>query len=245
MKCLFFLYGEYRTFPTAVKTWNILDTPNLDIVIHTPPNTSEHISSKTIQPISKEKFDVLGNPNVFFYDRYSYQKTDLHVLHHSYRFLSKYLNSNSDKIYDYVFIGRLDSSFYLEKYTDLFNIKEDILFCLNTPRLENNNEFVPDHTFFGSYKTIKKFVDNLPSTEYLENSHQDIAKYIGNNFKYMEWHYPFESYHIRPKMEKYFENYFNKFGKIKEVDNNYVRFISDFLSNKYKELETEYKKINE
>jgi hypothetical protein len=68
MKCLYFLYGEKRTFETARKFWNILDIPNLDIVIHTPNTTSDYLGSSNFESVTEKDFDVLGNPKVFLYD---------------------------------------------------------------------------------------------------------------------------------------------------------------------------------
>lgn len=243
MKVLFFLYGEYRTFPTAIKTWNILDIPNLDIVIHTPPSTSEYFESGDIKSITKEHFSILGNPQVFFYDRYEYQKTDLHVLHYSYRFLSKYLKEFPEKQYDYIFIGRLDSTFYLENYTEFFNEKRNEIFAISPPYISTEATFIPDHTFFGTYEVIKKFVDNLPDGEFLQNSHGDMAHYVKNNFETLEWKYPFDCTHVRPNMVSYYENHFKKYGKIKEKDENYLSFLeTEFFKNYYTNLELEYKR---
>lgn len=244
MKCLFFLYGEYRTFPTACKTWNILDIPNLDILIHTPSTTSDHRGNLDLKNITIDHFNILKNTKIFLYDRDEYQKTDMHVLHYSYRFLSKYLKENPTQVYDYIFIGRLDSSFYLENYTDLFNKKENNLFALNTPYINPPATFIPDHTFFGTYEVIKKFVDNLPPSELLENSHSDMAHYVNDNFESLEWQYPFDCAHIRPNMVSYFDDYFNKNEKIKEIDRNYISFINDFYTEPYYgKLDTEYKQL--
>ena len=91
MKCLYFLYGEKRTFETARKFWNILDIPNLDIVIHTPNTTSEYLGSSNFESVTEEDFNTLNNPKVFLYDRKDFSNTDNHVLHYSFRFLSKSL----------------------------------------------------------------------------------------------------------------------------------------------------------
>lgn len=241
MKCLFFLYGEYRTFQTAVKTWNILDIPDLDIVIHTPTTSSHHIKSENFKNITEHDFSILKNKKIFFYQREDYRKTDLHVLHFSYRFLSKYLNENYKDKYDYIFIGRLDSTFYLEDYKKLLSEKREELFILHFVK---NHLFIPDHSFFGSYSIIKKFVDNLPPTEKLVNSHSDMANYVFNNFKISQWDYSWDSYHIRDNMISYFESYFNQNGKIKNIDNLYIDFMKKFHKTHFIHLDNEYKKLN-
>jgi hypothetical protein len=237
MKCLFFLYGEKRTFETARKFWNILDIPNLDIVIHTPNTTSDYLSSQDFKTVSKKDFDVLGTPKVFLHDRNDYLKTDIHVLHFSYRFLSEYLKNN---VYDYVFIGRLDSSFYVENWKDILNNKEDYLFTLQEA---NGKTFMQEHSFFGSYNSIKKFVDNLPNKKYWSHNdpHYNMCRYIENNFteKVLK---NYESMHIRFNMIRYFESYFSKFGKLNNIDKNYLNFIKDFKLKYEKYLTIEYGK---
>lgn len=240
MKCLYFLYGEYRTFETAVKTWNILNIPNLDIVIHSPNTTSEYLGSQNFKEITANHFNILGNPKVFLHHRLEYKKTDLHVLHHSYRFLSKYLNE-CDVVYDYIFIGRLDSTFYLEDWEKFISIKRKPLFAISKPYIGRGNDFIPDHTFFGNHYIIKDFVDKLPPQEHLENSHRDIARYIHNNFECDEWPH-FDSIHIRPNMTHLFEKYFLNNGTIKNIDSNYINFLEkDFYPNYHMKLDREYK----
>jgi hypothetical protein len=242
MKSLFFLYGEYRTFPTAVKTWNILDIPNLQIVIHTPNTSSNHIYQKNYKKISENDFLILKNKKIYFYDREDYLKTDLHVLHFSYRFLSKYLNEISNDEYDYIFIGRLDSTFYIEHYNKLLNEKRDELFALSVPYSIPNHSFIPDHAFFGSYQTIKKFVDKLPPTKNLTNSHTDMGIYVHENFSCSLWDFSWETQHIRDNMIPYFEKYLEKSGKLKEYDKSYLDFIEWFDKNYRLILDDGYKK---
>lgn len=235
MKCLFFLHGEKRTFETARKFWNILDIPNLDIVIHTPTTTSDYWGSNDFKSVNKNHFDVLDSPKVFLYGRNDFKETDNHVLHYSYRFLSKYLTDNQ---YDFVFVSRLDSTFYIENYKKYISNKTEVLYI--TLPIENSY-FVQDHTFFGSYETIKKFVDNLPDTKFFEDSHKGMAIYMKENFEQKEW-IGYESVHIRPNMLRYFEKYYEKFGNLKNVDSQYMNFINDFKKNYEYKLDIEYKK---
>jgi hypothetical protein len=237
MKCLFFLYGEKRTFETARKFWNILDIPNLDILIHTPNTTSDYLGSRNFENVSEKDFNTLKNVKVFLHDRNDYLKTDIHVIHFSFRFLSEYLKDN---VYDYVFIGRLDSSLYIENWKDVLRNKEDYLFTLQQA---SGKTFMQDHSFFGSYNSIKKFVDNLPNKEYWSSNdpHYKMCRYIENNFteKLLK---NYESIHIRFNMIRYFESYFNKFGKLNVIDKNYSNFIKEFKSKYEYNLDIEYKK---
>lgn len=238
MKCLFFLYGEYRTFPTAVKTWNILDIPNLDIVIHTPTTSSDFRFSQDFTDIKESDFSVLNNPKIFFYERNEFKKTDKHLLHFSFRFLSEYLKSNTVE-YDFIFIGRVDSEFYLKDYKDFISIKRDELFVIDLPYMDPENPFMPDHIFFGSGNMIKKFVDNLPSREDLWDSHSGMAIYVHNNFKPKTWK-KFNSIHIRTNMITLFEDYFNSNNKIQNVDEKYEEFLKNKFYPNHIELEEAY-----
>lgn len=237
MKCLFFLYGEYRTFPTAVKTWNILDIPDLDIVIHTPNTTSDYLGSNKFKPISKKKFNILNNPKVFLYNREDFRNTDDHVLHFSWRFLSKYLKETNIK-YHYIFVGRLDSSFYVEDWKELISTQQNFLFPL---QLATGNTFIRDHAFFGSGTVVKNFVDNLPNRNFWSaDPHLAMCKYIEENFNEKMWK-KFESNHIRPNWIRYFDLYF-KNKKIKNIDTDYADFIDYFIKNCQYNLDIEYKK---
>lgn len=238
MKSLFFLYGEKRTFETARKFWNILDIPNLDIVIHTPNTSSDYFTCLDFQKVTERDFDILGNPAVFLYDRDDYRKTDNHVLHYSYRFLSNYLK-NIETIYDSIFIGRLDSTFYIENVENFTPSIDNYLFTLQ-PAVENG--FIQEHAFFGSYEKVKMFLDNLPKKEYFSNQpHTRMSAYIFKNINSSEWEI-FHSTHIRSNMVRYFELYINKYKKIKNIDTNYFNFIKNFLSKYEPKLDIEYKK---
>lgn len=238
MKCLFFLYGEKRTFETAQKFWNILDIPNLDIIIHTPTTTSEYVGSLDFKKVTENHFDVLGNPKVFLYDRDDYRKTDTHVIHYSWRFLSNYLN-NLNIIYDYIFVGRLDSTFYLHDWQNVIKNNSDELYILSDALPETH---MADHAFFGRGDIVKKFLNNLPDTLYLHNPHTGLSNYIYKNFK-QKTIQNFESSHIRPNMVRYFESYIQKYGKLKNVDDNYILFLKKEFNVKYEyKLDIDYKK---
>jgi D-beta-D-heptose 7-phosphate kinase/D-beta-D-heptose 1-phosphate adenosyltransferase len=231
MKHLFFLYGEKRSFETARKFWNILDMPNVDIVIHTPNTTSDYIGSQDFETVSEKDFDILGAPKVFLYDRDEYKKTDNHVPHFSWRFLSEYLN-NSDEIYDLIFVGRLDSTFIINEWDRLSSADKNVFY----PLLETvGQSFAPDHAFFGSYNIIKKFVNNLPETDYWNidgDPHTNFCKYVGDNFKEKIWEGGFYSQHIRYNMIPYFE---------KNVNEPYNKFINEFNKLHHDKLDIQYK----
>lgn len=226
MKCLYFLYGEKRTFETARKFWNILDIPNLDIVIHTPNTTSDYLGSSNFESVTEKDFDVLGNPKVFLYERNSYKATDNHVLHYSFRFLSKYLNECGD-VYDCIFIGRVDSTFYIKDLEKLLNNVPNQIYPLG--QLSNNGEplqHIPDHAFFGSHEMIKKFADNFPNTEFFNEpgSHKGMILYLLSMFEEKYWK-GFQSHHIRPNEIKYYDVYVNENGDPKlDID----KFINTF-----------------
>jgi hypothetical protein len=256
MKCLYFLYGEKRTFETARKFWNILDIPNLDIVIHTPNTTSDYLGSSNFESVTEKDFDVLGNPKVFLYERNSHKATDNHVLHYSFRFLSKYLNECGD-VYDCIFIGRVDSTFYIKDLEKLLNNVPNQIYPLG--QLSNNGEplqHIPDHAFFGSHEMIKKFVDNIPNTEFFDipGSHKGMILYLLSMFEEKYWK-GFSSNHIRLNEIKYYDAYVKENGDPKlDIDKfiNTFKYLNNELSRvdlshiglteKENILEIEYKK---
>lgn len=238
MKCLFFLYGEKRTFETARKFWNILDIPNLDIVIHTPDTTSDYLGSTDFQNVTENDFNILGNPKVFLHNRNDFKKEINRSTHYSWKFLSKYLNQ-SNVFYDFIFVCRLDSTFYVEDWESISKNKENRIFLTGRAK---GNDFIQDHVFFGNYNVIKNFVDNFPIIGIDDNPHYQMCRYIENNFEEKDW-YNFHSIHIRNNMVRYFELYIDKYKKIKNIDANYLNFIKNIFCEKYEyKLDIEYKK---
>ena len=236
MKSLLFLYGELRSFDTAIKTWNILDIPDLDIVIHTPTTTTNKPTNKNYINVTSDDFSKLSNSEIYFYDRDDYKTSDTHVLHYSYRFLSKYLKTS--KKYKYIFIGRLDSSFYIHNLDRFLKICKNELYVQQTPK--SHNFFMPDHVFFGKCEIIKKFVDNLPPSEQLEYSHSDMGRYVlNNNFDLSVWP-AFESRHIRDNMVDIFNEYFKNRQPIQNIDDDYLNFYKT-NNTLFIKLDNEYK----
>ena len=213
MKYLYFLYGERRTFETARKFWNILDIPNLDIVIHTPNTTSDYLGSSNFESVTEKDFNTLNNPKVFLHERNDFSNTDGHAMHYSFRFLSKYLNE-CDDVYDCIFIGRVDSTFYIKDLEKLLNNVPNQIYPLG--QLSNNGEplqHIPDHAFFGSHEMIKKFVDNIPNTEFfvIPGTHKGMILYLLSMFEEKYWK-GFQSHHIRPNEIKYYDVYVKENG---------------------------------
>ena len=237
MESLLFLYGELRSFETAIKTWNILNMPELDIIVHTPNTTTPKFSNITYVNVTEQDFAKLPNSKIYLHDREDYKISDSHVLHYSYRFLSNYLKTS--KKYKYIFIGRVDSTFYIHDLDNFLKTCDDELYVQQLPNTENS--FMPDHVFFGKYDVVKKFVDKLPPSEQLEYSHSDMGRYlIREKFNLKQWP-TFESRHIRDNMEDIFNNYFKNRQSIQKIDDEYLNFYRN--NNKlFIKLDNEYKR---
>ena len=138
-----------------------------------------------------------------------------------------------DDVYDCIFIGRVDSTFYIKDLEKLLNDVPNQIYPLG--QLSNNGEplqHIPDHAFFGSHEMIKKFADNFPNTEFFNESgpHKGMILYLLSMFEEKYWK-GFQSYHIRPNEIKYYDAYVNENGDPKlDID----KFITTFqyLNNK-------------
>jgi hypothetical protein len=235
MKIAVLLYGEVRTFETAVKTWNIKSLDNVDYFIHTQnesydkyTNTIKKINEselKKILPNSKIILESLDNYKIFN------EHSDIHYHHRSWRILNKHLTNE----YDFVIIHRLDSILFIQNLEYLLNnFDKEILYLRSSINTEGEL-FVEDHFFMGSYKVIKYFLDNLPNGKDLIKSHTDTANYILSlPFTAQSYNYELYAFHLRENMVDFFqENYLNNEGNFLEYLKNFIKISHHTLENLY------------
>ena len=241
MKICYFLYSEARTIDVAVKTWNILNCPNVDVFVHTQ-STSIH-TSKNLGITESFAVDnsfikkYLPTANVFIEDRnkiHDNKYGDTHTNFYAYRSILEILNELNTQ-YDFVIINRLDSTLYIHDVDNFMNNYDHNTIYINGKIIKDslsNPIFVQDHFFMGSYNSIKYLLENLPTPNNLKNSHGDFSKYlynlplnISNDDSYIF------NIHIRPNMRNIFNSYFQN-KKILNKDDLFFKFSKEFMQSK-------------
>lgn len=237
MKIAVLLYGEVRTFFTAVKTWNICKLPNVDYFIHTQTESYNKFTGEINNVDKKEIQRVFPNSKILTETRDSFQiyneKNDIHQHHRSWRILNKHLTND----YNFVIIHRLDSVLYIKNLIQLLDTFEKNVIYLRAPINQDGNLFVEDHFFMGSYEVIKYFLDNLPHGNLLHQSHTDTAKYILS--------LPFENkthgndnvicFHLRENMINFFDNNY-----VSRSEDEQYNFLQNFTTIEHQNLEKIY-----
>lgn len=181
MKIAVLIFGEYRTFETAVKTWNLKNYSNCDFFMSTWNKSFEKNSTSGGKNVTEDmitsKLDRvkvnISNSNDEIFKNYHY--TNMMVYH--WKVLhSMLLESNTE--YDYVIMARPDSVFFVKNLEYFNTIKNNELFTFGgIEEFDDNLLSVNDCCFLGNFKTIDKFLSKIEPLE-INDPHHDIATYI-------------------------------------------------------------------
>lgn len=182
MKIAVLIFGEYRTFETAVKTWNCKFWDDVDFYMSTWDKTvmCSHFSTTHLDtPIIESKINparnILPNLNLKISNQDS---SDIESATHKMVYHWKTLYNmviESGKEYDCIFLVRPDTYFFIQP--SFFELtKENILYSFS----EVNDE-AHDIFFFGYGNVILDFLKNVPSK--MSNIHTELATYLKDNFK--------------------------------------------------------------
>lgn len=254
MKVCYFLYGEVRTLDTAVKTWNILNHNNVDVIVFTQTKSIQKSKCLNID----ESFEVneeyikkyLPNSNVYLENRDEYLNNEwghTHTNFYSYKYFLKILNS-INKEYDFIIINRLDTSLYIHDIDSLLSNYDKKTIYVNQKIIRDINYnpiFIQDHFFMGHSDIIKYIIENLPSPIELEDSHRGFAKYLDSlSFNISEYDNKLFSIHIRPNMRYFIDSYLST-KKILNKDDEFLKLVKDFMiSETHLKLSNSWKCIN-
>ena len=183
MKIAVLIFGEHRTFKTAVQTWNCRFWDDVDYYMSTW-DISESYSEPTKHldtPIIKNNIDtnfikdVLPNVNLKITNSNSIE--DLgntnKMIYHWKTLYNMVIDSGKE--YDCIFLVRPDTYFFIQP--SFFEMtKKNILYSAS-----EINEEAHDIFFFGYGNIILDFLKNIPSK--MSNIHTELATYLKNNFK--------------------------------------------------------------
>jgi hypothetical protein len=228
MKIALLLFGQYRTFETTVKTYNILKHDDVDVFVYSWNKSFDTSIEKNITQeidVSKQMITkYIPNANIILED-YSNWKTDPcnkynYAIHYQWKRLYEMILS-SKKIYDYVFLCRMDCYFYFHDFiNNLKSIKPKTLYLLHNlhKNIDKSNEnynrwFAVDILFLGEYSTILNFLKYLPN---IKDPHFDLGDYIKNSkyFSYDSSQFCYSNI-VRSNMVSFFNHFFEQ-----NLDNN-------------------------
>mgnify|MGYP001312845864 CR=1 FL=1 len=244
MKIAVLIFGEYRTFESAINTWNCKFWDNVDYYMSTwdyslePVERVRHALTVKWERYADENFIRKELPNVTL--KISNSKDEEYIKNHDtnkmiYHWKTLYnMVNESGKEYDYIFLVRTDSYFFVKP--EFFqNTKKDILY------VESENEFgVGDIFFFGHGDVILEFLKNYPTK--VGEPHSALLNYLKTNYKYkfdvalncdMGVYYGL----IRPTSESAYEPY--KQDKLEEDDLD-PGFIHDEFIDMLRESDSSY-----
>lgn len=245
MNVLLILYSEFRTFDTSIKTYNIFNHVDVDVIVHTQ-TTSQFLYDSTPKIIVKENItNILPNAIVYFENRDEFKKlnTPNHKspTKHSFFVINDIINS-LNKEYDLIFVNRMDSTLFINNVDSfLKNFDKDKIYLNQdiVKGFDKSKWFVPDHFFAGSHESIKYFFNNF--TDNID-SHPGVAVYLDSlPFKTGVWEDDLYSIHIRPNMVDFINSNIESFHTINEIEFNKKFFNWMYVDQEHKKLEAEWK----
>ena len=174
MKIAVLVYGMYREFDIAVKSWEVLNNFDCDFYFSTW-NKSKQVNENLGY---RREFNVNENmilkhyPNatIDILDEINYiglSNSEKMIFH--WRNCLSLLNEPNEN-YDYILLLRFDDYFELSVPSEMLPnlIKPDILYSTSILKYNNNRFFLSDIFLLGSYDMMKKLIDTVPTT------HSDI-----------------------------------------------------------------------
>ena len=185
MKVAILVFGEYRTFETAIKTWNCRFWDDVDYYMSTWDTSIEPMDRVKHLVTTKWKTDVDENfiknnlPNVNLKITNSNSKEyienhDTNKMIYHWKILYDMVIS-SGKEYDCIFLVRPDTYFFIQP--SFFDItKVDTLYTFNEV-----NEGVHDIFFFGYGNIVLEFLKDVPDK--MGNIHVELANFLKNKFR--------------------------------------------------------------
>ncbi len=186
MKVAILIFGEYRTFETAVKTWNCRFLDDVDYYMSTwdtslgnSSTLPRHLDIPLWENTPDEDFIKSTLPNV------TLEMTNADSLHYTenhdtnkmvYHWKKLYdMVMASEKQYDCVFLVRPDTYFFI--HDNLFSkSKENTLYTIS----KVTKTTAHDIFFFGYGNIVLDFLKNVPNK--IDDVHIELANYLNNNF---------------------------------------------------------------
>jgi|LakMenE01Jun11ns_1017448.scaffolds.fasta_scaffold9957643_8 hypothetical protein len=182
MKLAVLVYGMYREFDIAVKSWDFLNNIDSDVYFSTwnkstqknirlSINVDEEVTEERIKKHipnvitsvqSEDNFKELTNPQKLIY----HWKNCLKMV------------KDSGKEYDLIMLTRPDNYKVIsEPYERLFKYnKPNTIYGLEKIIFNNNEPFIQDIFFIGNFHVMSNLIETIPHT--ITAIHQDLSKHI-------------------------------------------------------------------
>jgi len=186
MKIAILIFGEYRTFETAVKTWNCRFWNNVDYYMSTwdtsiePMERVTHLVDSRWETKVDEEFIRKSLPNVNLKvtssDSEDYIKNhDTNKMLYHWKTLYNMVASSGEE-YDCIFLIRPDTYFFVNPSFFEVTGKNKLY---TSAKIQN--ESAHDIFFFGYGNILLEFLKNVPKQ--MDVIHKNLAEYLLNNFE--------------------------------------------------------------
>lgn len=182
MKLAVLVYGMYREFDIAVKSWNFLNNMDSEVYFSTwnksiqknkrlgitvdeevtEERIKKHIPKAVVSIQSEDNFMGLSNPQKLIY----HWKNCLKMV------------KDSGNEYDLIMLTRPDSYKDIgEPHQRLFKCnKPNTIYGLEKIMFNNNKPFIQDIFFIGNFDVMDNLIETIPSTT--TSIHEDLSKHI-------------------------------------------------------------------
>ena len=184
MKLAVLVYGMYREFDIAVKSWDFLNHIDSDVYFSTwnksvqknnrlnitideevsEERIKKHIPNAITSVQSEDGFMDLTNPQKLIY----HWKNCLKMV------------KESGKEYDLIMITRPDTYKVIsEPHHRIFNYnKPNTVYGLEKIKFNNDEPFIQDIFFIGNFNIMSNLIETIPTN--ITSIHQDLSKHILN-----------------------------------------------------------------
>lgn len=187
MKIAVLVYGMYREFDIAFKSWNFLEKFDCDVYFSTWTRSKQ--KNNRLGIVIDETIDInrilekIPNAKIAIEDDvYSHLHNAEKMIFHWKKCLNMVENSNIN--YDYLILTRPDNFtiFNLNENDLIQNFAEDKIYGLDQIIKNNDDLFVQDIFFIGKFNTMIKLIKNIPEKiDVNENNgsiHFHLSKHI-------------------------------------------------------------------
>jgi hypothetical protein len=184
MKLAILVYGMYREFDIAVKSWDFINHIDSDVYFSTWNKSSQknlklgivvdeevteeriktHLPTATTSVQCEDGFMNLTNPQKLIYH---------------WKNCLKMVKESGNK-YDLIMLTRPDSYKDISKpYNRLLKYnKPNTIYGLDKMTLNNNEPFIQDIFFIGNFNVMSNLIETIPTN--ITSIHQDLSKHILN-----------------------------------------------------------------
>jgi hypothetical protein len=184
MRLAILVYGMYREFDIAVKSWDFLNYIESDLYFSTWSRSAQknlRLGITIDEEVTEERIKThvpTAITSVQLEDNFTSLTNPQKLIHHWNNCLKMVRESGKD--YDLIMLTRPDSYKVIDKpYQRLFNYnKPNTIYGLDKITFNNNEPFIQDIFFIGNFNVISNLIDTIPNN--ITSIHQDLSKHILN-----------------------------------------------------------------